>query len=174
MKLTKNQARNEAPDTMTPVHRLQSSQQGGQPIVELAATIARGVRTKLLRLDETPRNLAGACGLAAMLVANTLDDPHAIRTGFYMKFEIFRGRRERIPYRHAWCRIGRMIVDATATQFNQNHPAVHVARYDEDTRYVETASAGDAIDDIMINWRGRELPAYVQLARQLRRSLRLA
>jgi hypothetical protein len=62
-----------------------------------------------------------------------------------------------------------MIVDVTATQFDQSNKAVHVARFDADTRYIETASGGDAIDDIMDNWRGRDLPAYVQLAKGLRR-----
>jgi hypothetical protein len=36
-------------------------------VVERATTIARDIRTELLRLKETPRNLAGECGLAAML-----------------------------------------------------------------------------------------------------------
>jgi hypothetical protein len=142
-------------------------------IIERATTIARDVRTGLLRHDEAPRNLAGECGLAAMLVAATLSDPHALRTGFYMKFERYLGKRGRYPHRHAWCRVGTMIVDATATQFDRSNKAVHVTRFDEDTRYIETASGADAIvDDIMINWDGRELDAYVQIAKDLRRSLR--
>ena len=143
-----------------------------QPIIKHVTTVARGVRTALLRLDETPRDLAGACGLAAMLVAKALNAPHILRTGFYMKSETLFGKRGRFPYRHAWCRIGTMIIDVTATQFNQNHRAVHVAPCDEDPRYLEIASGGDAIDDILTNWRGKELPAFVQLARQLRRDLR--
>jgi len=119
-----------------------------------------------------PRNLAGACGLSAMLVAKALNDPQTLRTGFYMKAETLFGKRGRFPYRHAWSRIGAMIIDATATQFNQNHRAVHVAPCDEDPRYLEIASGGDALDDILTNWRGRELPAFVQLARQLRHELR--
>jgi hypothetical protein len=138
-------------------------------LVDRANTIARDIRTSLLRYDETPRNLAGQCGLAAMLVAAALDNPHALRTGFYLKFESLFGKRGRYPHRHAWCRVGTMIVDVTATQFDRGNKAVHVARYDEDTRYIETASGCDAIDDIMNNWRGRELPAYVQLAKGLRR-----
>lgn len=140
--------------------------------IERATEIARGVRAALLRLDGTPHNLAGACGLAAMLVANALDSPRTLRTGFYMKFETFLGKRGRFPYRHAWCRVGTMIVDATATQFDRNNRAVHVALYDEDPRYLETACAGDAVDDILINWRGSAFPVYAQLAGLLRRKLR--
>jgi hypothetical protein len=126
----------------------------------------------LLRLDETPRDLAGTCGLAAMLVARALSDPHTLRTGFYMRAETLFGKRGRFPYRHAWCRIGTMIIDATATQFSQKHRAVHVTPWDADPRYLEIASGGDALDDILTNWRGRELPAFVQLGRQLRHGLR--
>jgi len=92
-----------------------------------------------------------------------------LRTGFYMKFGTFLGKRGRIPHRHAWCRVGTMIIDVTATQFDKGNKAVHVAHYDEDGRYIETASGADAIDDIMINWCGRKLPEYVRLARGLRR-----
>jgi hypothetical protein len=135
---------------------------------------ARDIRAELLRVHETPRNLAGECGLAAMLMAAAIADPHALRTGFYMKRAKLLGTCGRYPHRHAWCRVGTMIVDATATQFDRSNKAVYVVRFDEDTRYIETASGGDAIDDIMTNWRGRELAAYVQIARGLRRSLRRA
>ena len=139
-------------------------------LIARSTSIARSIRTELLRCDESPRNLAGQCGLAAMLVATALDNPHALRTGFYMKFDtLFGSKRGRYPHRHAWCRVGTMIIDITATQFDQSNKAVHVTRFDEDTRYIETASGSDAIDDIMINWCGRELPAYVQLAKGLRR-----
>lgn len=137
--------------------------------IDRATTIARDIRTDLLRYDETPRDLSGQCGLAAMLMAAALKNPHALRTGFYMKFMTMFGKRGRYPHRHAWCRVGTMIVDATATQFDRGNRAVHLAHFDEDTRYIETASGADAIDDIMINWRGRELPAYVKLAKGLRR-----
>lgn len=140
-------------------------------LIDRTTTIARDVRAALLRLNETPRNLAGQCGLAAMLVAVSIG-PRALRTGFYMKRGELFGTCGRYPHRHAWCRVGAMIVDATATQFERRNKAVHVVRFDEDTRYIETASEADAIDDIMTNWRGRELPAYVQLATDLRRSLR--
>lgn len=140
--------------------------------IDRATTIARGIRTDLLRYDETPRDLAGQCGLAAMLMAAAFENPHALRTGFYMKFEMLFGKRGRYPHRHAWCRVGTLIVDVTATQFDQSNKAVHVARFDEDTRYIETASGRDAIDDIMNNWRGREVPAYMQLAKGLRRGTR--
>lgn len=140
--------------------------------VEHATALARDIRAELLRLHETPRNLAGECGLAAMLMASALGKPRALRTGFYMKRETFLGKRGRSPHRHAWCRVGPMIIDVTATQFDRRNRAVHVARFDEDARYIETADGGDAIDDIMTNWRGRELPAYVQIAKSLRRSLR--
>jgi len=141
---------------------------GNQQILKHATTIAQKVRTALLRLKETPRDLAGTCGLTALLVAVTLDDPSTLCTGFYLKYETFLGRRGHFPHRHAWNRVGAMIVDATATQFNQRSRSVHVAPYNEDRRYLETARAEAAIDDILINWRGRALPAYAQLARQLR------
>jgi hypothetical protein len=141
-------------------------------IIDRTTTIACDIRTQLLRFDESPRDLAGQCGLAAMLVAAAIGNPHALRTGFYMKRESLFGKRGRYPHRHAWCRVGTMIIDVTATQFDRANKAVHVARYDEDTRYIEWASGADAIDDIMLNWRGRELAAYAQLAKTLRRSLR--
>lgn len=137
--------------------------------VDRATVIARDIRTELLRVEEKPRDLAGECGLAAMLLASALGNPHALRTGFYMAHETFLGKRGRYPNRHAWCRVGAMIVDATATQFDRSNKAVHVVRFDEDSRYIETASGADAIDDIMTNWCGRELPAYVLLAKKLRR-----
>ena len=68
-----------------------------QPIIKHATTVARGVRTTLLRLDETPRNLAGACGLAAMLVAKALNAPRILRTGFYMKSETLFGQARALP-----------------------------------------------------------------------------
>jgi hypothetical protein len=133
-----------------------------------ARTAAQEIRALLLSYPETPRNLAGQCGLAAMLVAAALGKAHTLRTGFYMKRETFLGNRGRYPNRHAWCRIGTTIVDATATQFDRGNKAVHVARFDEDIRYIETSCGLDALDDIMTNWRGRELPAYVQIAKKLR------
>jgi hypothetical protein len=136
-----------------------------------ATSVARTIRTELLRFEETPRNLAGECGLAAMLVASAIGSPHVLRTGFYMKHETFLGKRGRYPNRHAWCRVGAMIIDVTATQFDRGNRAVHVARFDEDIRYVETARGAEAIDDIMTNWRGSKLRAYVQLAKGLRRKL---
>lgn len=140
-------------------------------MIDHAIAVARDIRKGLLRCAEAPRNLAGECGLAAMLVAAALDRPHVLRTGFYMKRSKLCGKTGRYPYRHAWCRVGMMIVDVTATQFGKSCKAVHVVRLDEDTRYVETASGEEAIDDIMTNWRGRELPAYVKLANGLRRRL---
>jgi hypothetical protein len=140
--------------------------------LDRAATIARDIRTGLLRYKETPRDLAGECGLAAMLIAATLGNPHALRTGHYMRRRNYFNKRGRYPHRHAWCRVGPIIVDATATQFDRGSKAVHVVRHDEDTRYIETASGADALDDIMINWDGNQLEAYVQIAKELRRSLR--
>lgn len=107
-----------------------------------------------------------------MRVAAALSDPHVLRTGFYMKRRLYSGKGGRYPHRHAWCRVGPMIVDATATQFAWSHRAVHVVRADEDTRYIEIASGADAINDIMIDWDGRESEVYRRIARDLRRSLR--
>lgn len=137
--------------------------------VDDAITIARRIRAELLIRVDVPRDLAGQCGLASMLVAVALDDPWSLRTGFYMKRTTFCGRRGRYPHCHAWCRIGETIVDVTATQFGHRHRAVHVTIADEDDRYVETADGEDAIDDIMVNWRGRELSEYKRLAKKLRR-----
>lgn len=135
-----------------------------------AIAIAREIRADLLGREGVPRDLAGQCGLASMLVADTIGDPWALRVGFYMKRTTFCGRRGRYPHRHAWCQVGRTIIDATATQFGRDHHAVHVAI--DDARYLETADGRDAIDDIMTNWRGRELPEYARLARRLRRRSR--
>lgn len=135
-------------------------------IVDRTTAVARTVRANLLRFAETPRDLAGQCGLAAMLVAAALERPAALRTGFYMKHG-----RGRLPNRHAWCCVAATIVDATATQFDARHRAVHVASATVDNRYIETARGADAIDDIMTNWYGRKLPAYVALAKSLRRRL---
>lgn len=140
-------------------------------LIDRAATIARDIRAGLLRFDEAPRDLAGQCGLASMLVATAIGKPKALRTGFYMKRGKLFDRCGRYPHRHAWCRVGPMIIDVTATQFDQRNKAVHVARYDEDPRYIETAIGVDAIDDIMINWNGAKVMAYEQLAKGLRRSL---
>lgn len=129
--------------------------------------IARAVRSGLLGRRGVPRDLAGQCGLAAMLVAVELADLRVLRTGFYMKISTFCGRRARYPHRHAWCQVDGTIVDPTATQFSRGHRAVHVTRVREDDRYVETADADDAVDDIMTNWHGRELPEYAALARSL-------
>lgn len=140
--------------------------------VERAVALAGNIRTKLLRCDVTPRDLAGQCGLAAMLVASAIGNPHALRTGFYMKRALFLGKRGRYPHRHAWCRVETMIVDVTATQFDRSNKAVHVVRFDEDNCYIEVARGATAIDDIMANWHGRELVMYRQLAKDLRRRLR--
>lgn len=134
-----------------------------------ATIAARRVRAELLARTGVPRDLAGQCGLASMLVADTLGDPRALRVGFYMKQTTFLGRRGRYPHRHAWCQVGGVIVDATATQFGKIHRAVHVVIARDDDRYLETADSRDAVDDIMTNWRGRELPEYARLARRLRR-----
>jgi hypothetical protein len=106
-----------------------------------------------------------------MLIADALGDPRTLRTGFYLKYETFLGKRGRFPHGHAWNRIGSMIVDVTATQFDRRNRSIHVIAHDEDPRYLEIARAGDAIDDILVNWRGNELPGYVQLAKQLRRKM---
>ena len=104
-----------------------------------------------------------------MLVADAVGDPGVLRVGFYMKQAMFLGRRGRYPHRHAWCQVGDVIVDATATQFGKVHRAVHVVVAGEADCYLETADSRDAVDDIMTNWRGRELPEYARLARRLRR-----
>lgn len=135
-------------------------------------TVAQRVRASLLARTGLPRDLAGQCGLASMLVADAVGDPGVLRVGFYMKQTTFLGRRGRYPHRHAWCQVGSVIVDATATQFGKTHRAVHVAIASGDDRYLETADSRDAVDDIMANWRGRELPEYARLARRLRRHLR--
>lgn len=142
-----------------------------QPDVQQAIHVARSVRRTLL-LAGAPLNLAGQCGLASMLVVASLEDPHALRTGFFMHRETFLGRRGRYPNRHAWCRIGPTIVDATASQFSRRLCAVHVARFDADHRYVETASGAKALDDIMDNWCGNDSPPYVLIAADLRKKLR--
>jgi hypothetical protein len=151
-------------------------EEAGEPVgvtlIERTIAVGHDIRTELLHHDEAPRNLAGQCGLAAMLVATALGKPQVLRTGFYMKRETFCGKRGRYPHRHAWCRVGPMIVDVTATQFDRRNKAVHVALFDEDLRYIETARGARAVDDIMTRWCGRELPVYVQLAKGLRRRLR--
>lgn len=136
--------------------------------VERAITVARDVRTELLARDGVKRNLVGHCGLAAMRIAAVLREPRALRVGFYMKHETFCGRYGRYPNNHAWCQVGDTIVDPTATQFGRNR-AVHVVIAMEDDRYVETASGAEAIDTIMLDWRGADLPEYKRLAAQLRR-----
>jgi hypothetical protein len=135
--------------------------------VDRAISIAHDVRSQLLGRRDLPRDLAGQCGLAALLVAVELDDPRVLRTGFFMTMGTFCGKRGRYPHRHAWCQIGDTIVDLTASQFGR-HRAVHVTGVLADDRYVETADADDAIDDIMDNWLGRDLPEYKRLARRLR------
>jgi hypothetical protein len=131
-------------------------------------TIARDVRAQLLSAATTPRDLHGRCGLAALALA-ALGKAQVLRTGFYMKRERLLGKCASFPYRHAWYRVGMSIIAVTATQFDQRNKTVHVASFNEDARYIETARGLDAIDDIMINWKARGLPAYEQLAKGLRR-----
>jgi hypothetical protein len=137
------------------------------PTIARAIEVARMVRDDLLSRRGVSRDLAGQCGIASMLVAVELDDPRVLRTGFYMKRGRFCGRCGRFPHRHAWCQVGDTIVDLTATQFGR-HRAVHVVHVLADDCYVETADDADAIDDILDNWRGRELPEYRKLAQRLR------
>lgn len=138
--------------------------------VREAVVIARDFRARLLERSELPRDLAGQCGLAALHVAAAMSDPWMLRTGCYMAADARWPTRGRYPHRHAWCQVGDVIVDATATQFKGRVRAVHVTT--DHSRYVEFASGSDAINDILRNWCCAELPEYVQLARRLRCTLR--
>jgi hypothetical protein len=133
--------------------------------------VAKEVRAQLLKRN-VPRNLAGECGLAAMLIADRIGDPWALRTGCYMARDHMLSWGLRYPHRHAWCQIGSMILDVTATQFSGCHRAVHTTT--DRSRYVEFASGPDAISDIMNVWCARKLPEYGKLARRLREKLRHA
>ena len=134
--------------------------------VERAINAARVIRNELLHRSDMPRNLAGQCGLASMHVAKSLRDLSVLRVGFYMKRGRFYGRPGRYPHLHAWCQIHDTIVDSTATQFGHRH-AVYVKSAASQDRYIETASARDALHEIMVHWRGHALPEYARLARQL-------
>jgi hypothetical protein len=134
--------------------------------------IAKEVRAHLLARDDVPRDLAGECGVAAMLIADRIGDPWALRTGCFMAYDPMLSWGLRYPHRHAWCQIGSTIIDVTATQFSGRYHAVYVTT--DRVRYVEFATGPDAISDIMNNWRARGLPEYRQLARRLREKLRHA
>jgi len=129
---------------------------------------ARDVRAQLLK-RRLPRDLAGQCGLAALLIAVKLADPWALRTGFYMAKDTRFGHK-RYPHRHAWNHVGVTIVDVTATQFVGCRAAVNVVCAKDNVRYGETASGPDAIDDILTSWCGA-LREYRDLAAQLRQQL---
>lgn len=138
--------------------------------VEQAITLARDVRTELLRrtgVRRVRRDLTGQCGLAAMRVAVALRQTEVLRVGFYMRHETFCGHYGRYPNRHAWCQVGDTIVDPTATQFGRRR-AVHVAVAVDDDHYVETAKGAAAVDEILVDWCCGYLPEYKRLAKALR------
>lgn len=66
---------------------------------------AKKIRRNLLRSSKPawPKDLMGACGLASVLLSIALDDVRTLR---------FRPG-------HCWNKVGRTIIDITATQFNR-------------------------------------------------------
>ena len=129
-------------------------------------SIARRVRSELLLRSSTERDLAGACGLASMRIAEALEDVAVFRVGFFMRHCVLFGRRGRYPHAHAWCRVGGAIVDVTATQFGR-YPAIHVVAASATDRYVECADGKQAIDEVMREWRLDRVPEYRRLRRRL-------
>lgn len=137
-------------------------------LVERAIIVARDVRAELLNRAGIKRNLTGQCGLAAMHIAAALQAPRVLCVGFYMKHETFCGHYGRYPNGHAWCQIGDTIVDPTATQFGRKR-AVHVVLATEDDHYIKTEHGREAINTILRDWCGADLPEYRRLAARLRR-----
>jgi hypothetical protein len=78
----------------------------GKNSLDFAIAEAKKIRRNLLRstLPSWPTDLLEACGLASVLLSIALDDVRTLR---------FRPG-------HCWNRIGRTIIDITATQFNRD------------------------------------------------------
>lgn len=128
---------------------------------------ARRVRDDLLARSSTARDLAGSCGLASMMLAEVLGDVSAFRVGFFLRRAALYGRCGRYPHFHAWCRVGRAIVDVTATQFGR-FPAIYVVAAEDTDRYVERADGTQAIDEVMREWLLDRVPEYRKIRRRLR------
>ncbi|HSX22261.1 MAG TPA: hypothetical protein VLE97_05750 [Gaiellaceae bacterium] len=102
-----------------------------------------------------------------MKIALALGDVSAFRAGFFLRCRVLYGRRGRYPHPHAWCEVGGVIVDATATQFGR-FPALYVIAADETDRYLERADGAQAISEVTREWQLNRLPEYRKIYRQLR------
>lgn len=119
------------------------------PKLQLAVREARRIRKNLVRLRRET-DLGGDCGLASILLADALGDVGTLRhtadtTG-------------RLCTPHVWNEIGGVIIDVTATQFNDSsesddagEPAVFGVLVTREPRIYHRPIAG----------RGRETLAYL-------------
>lgn len=89
------------------------------PQLEHAIGKARRIRKNLMRADGGWTNLSGRCGLASLLLADALGGPRSLRIVY------------RSDVTHVWNVVDGVILDITATQFNEpegaggQEPRVH-------------------------------------------------
>ena len=89
------------------------------PQLEHAIREARRIRNNLMRSDGGWTNLSGRCGLASLLLADALGGPRSLRIVY------------RSDVMHVWNVVDSVIIDITATQFNEpegaggQEPRVH-------------------------------------------------
>ena len=130
-------------------------------------TAARTIRARLIARANMERKLGGQCALASMLLAEAIGDVDAFRMGFFMQRCTFLGKRGRYPHAHAWCRVGKVIIDVTATQFGR-YPAIYVVAANGTDRYIECANGAQAVREVMTAWNCDQVPEYRKLHRRLR------
>lgn len=136
-------------------------------VTSQALCAARAIRVRLLSRPVVERGLGGQCALASMLLTEAIGDVAVFRTGFFMKTRRLYGRRGRYPHPHAWCQVGKSIIDVTATQFGR-FPAIYVVAATDTDRYIERADGAQAIDAVMKEWLLDQVAEYRALRRRLR------
>jgi len=118
---------------------------------ESLVLLARRVRRRLLRSPDrctciatigsqecTEFDLAGLCGLAAVLIADELHDPTVVRLGMFVS------AANALREQHAWARVGIYVVDVTVRQFGEKWPAVMVAPWAAVCQHYRESDRGKA------------------------------
>jgi hypothetical protein len=129
------------------------------PPSENLVRLARRVRRRLLRSPDrctciaeiggmdsqecTEFDLAGLCGLAAVLIADALHDPMIVRLGMFGAEHTEQHGAEHTE-QHAWARVGIHVVDVTVRQFGEKWPAVMVAPWAAVRQHYRESDRGKA------------------------------